>query len=176
MNLDMVRPNKKTEDVLPSINKNCETLIKQTNTKAQQTLEFKFNQSRITLSFKPPTSIEKSWMLKLTSLEAYKSVFNLTSLKIELYTDTFDEFSFAEVKEKLEEILNISKITPEHLHDKTIGPRIISAYEKLETERRRTDGYYMLLLCYARSPFRDFESYLRIVVGLDENDIQLILK
>ena len=29
---------------------------------------------------------------------------------------------------------------------------------------------------YARSPFRDFESYLRIVVGLDEDDFQLILK
>ena len=29
---------------------------------------------------------------------------------------------------------------------------------------------------YARSPFRDFESYLRFVVGLDEDDIQLILK
>ena len=31
-------------------------------------------------------------------------------------------------------------------------------------------------MCYARSPFRDFESYLRIVVGLDEDDIQLISK
>ena len=28
----------------------------------------------------------------------------------------------------------------------------------------------------ARSPFRDFESYLRIIVGLDEDDIQLYLK
>ena len=28
----------------------------------------------------------------------------------------------------------------------------------------------------ARSPFRDFESYLRIVVGLDENDIQINLQ
>ena len=34
----------------------------------------------------------------------------------------------------------------------------------------------ILLLGYSRSPFRDFESYLRIVVGLDEEDIQLILK
>ena len=34
----------------------------------------------------------------------------------------------------------------------------------------------MLILGYARSPFRDFESYLRIVVGLDEDDIQLFLK
>ena len=29
---------------------------------------------------------------------------------------------------------------------------------------------------YARSPFRDFESYLRIVIGLEEDIIQLILK
>ena len=29
---------------------------------------------------------------------------------------------------------------------------------------------------YARSQFRDFESYLRIIVGLEEDDIQLILK
>ena len=29
---------------------------------------------------------------------------------------------------------------------------------------------------YARSPFREFESYLRTVIGLDEPDIQLILK
>ena len=34
----------------------------------------------------------------------------------------------------------------------------------------------MLLLAYAKSPFLDFESYLRIVVRLDEEDNQLILK
>ena len=39
-----------------------------------------------------------------------------------------------------------------------------------------TDGFMLLLLDYGRSLFRDFESYLRIVVGLDEEDIQLILK
>ena len=30
-------------------------------------------------------------------------------------------------------------------------------------------------MSYARSPFRDFENYFRIVVDLDEHDIQLIL-
>ena len=34
----------------------------------------------------------------------------------------------------------------------------------------------ILLLGYSRSLFRDFESYLRIVVGLDEEDMRLILK
>ena len=34
----------------------------------------------------------------------------------------------------------------------------------------------LILVGYSRSLFRDFESFLRIVVGLDEEDIQLILK
>ena len=34
----------------------------------------------------------------------------------------------------------------------------------------------ILLIGYARSPFRDFEKYLTVVARLDEEDIQLILK
>ena len=48
--------------------------------------------------------------------------------------------------------------------------------KKVGLEKSSTDGCIILLMGYARSPFRDFESYLRIVVGLDEGDIQLILK
>ena len=32
------------------------------------------------------------------------------------------------------------------------------------------------MIGFARSPFREFESYLRFVAHLDEEDIQLILK
>ena len=39
-----------------------------------------------------------------------------------------------------------------------------------------TKGFNISLLGYARSHFRDFESYLRFVVSLDEDHIQLILK
>ena len=48
--------------------------------------------------------------------------------------------------------------------------------KKPETEKRQTDGYKILLMGYARSPLRVFESYLRIIIGLNENDIQLTLK
>ena len=34
----------------------------------------------------------------------------------------------------------------------------------------------MLILGFAEFPFRDFESYLRKVVGLDEDDTHIILK
>ena len=53
-------------------------------------------------------------MIGLTSLEVYNSTFNTNdeNNKFELYTDTFDEFSFEELKDELEKILSISDITP----------------------------------------------------------------
>ena len=173
MNLNIIRPKNETEDLLLSITKNCETLIKQTHRKAEETLEFRLIKLRETFSFKPPFSIERSWMIGLASWELYNSVFdiNKTNNKFELYTDTFDVFSFEELKDEVEEILNFSHIKDGHLQDETIGPRIISTYKRLETEKRMADGFIILLMDYARSRFRDFESYVRIVVGLDEDDI-----
>ena len=39
----MIKPKNQTEDLLLSITKNCETLIEQTQTKPQETLEFKIS-------------------------------------------------------------------------------------------------------------------------------------
>ena len=44
MNLKMIRPKNEAEDLILSITKNCETLINQTLTKAQETMEFKMIQ------------------------------------------------------------------------------------------------------------------------------------
>ena len=114
----------------------------------------------------------------LVDSEVYNSIVNITeeNNKFELYTDTFDEFSFEELKDEVEEIFNIPNITDDHLEDETKGLRIIKTYRDLRSEKSSTDGYIILLMGYARSPFRYFESYLRIVVGLDEDDIGLILK
>ena len=178
MNLNMIRPKNETEDLLLSITKNCETIIKQTHRKAEETLEFKMIKPKETFHFKPPISIEGSWMIGLTDLEVYNSIFNITETnnKFEIYRDTSAKFGFLELKDELEEILNISHITNEHLNDEVLGQRIIDKYIKLSRERMNTDGYMLLLLDYSRSLIRDFESYLRILVGLDEEDIQLILK
>ena len=76
---------------------------------------------------------------------------------------------------EIEEILNISDITPYHLQHEKLVSRTIEAYKKLKSENQ-ADGHNILLKDYARSPFRGFEPYLRLVVSLDEEDIQLILK
>ena len=175
MNLNMIRPKNETEDLLLSITKNCETLIDQTHRKAEETLEFKMIQSKQTFHFKPPIQVKGDWMIRLTSLEVYNSIFNITNEnnKFDLYRET-DKFGFLELNDELEEILNISHISQEHLDDEIIGPRFIDEFSKLSHEKNYSDGYSIIIMGYVRLPFRDFESYLRIVVGLDE-DIQLIL-
>ena len=179
MNLNMIQPKNQSEDLLLSITKNCETIIEQTHRKPEETLEFKMTKPRKTFHFNPPLEVKEDWMIGLTDLEVYNSIFNITeeNNKYELYIDNFDEFfSYTELKDEIAEILNISAITPYHLQHETIAPLIIKTFQELKLEKTSTDGYYILLTNYFESPFRDFESYLRIVIGLDDEDIQLILK
>ena len=87
MNLNMIRPKNETEDLLLSITKNCETLIEQTHRKAEETLEFKMIKPREAIHFKPPIQVKCDWMIGLTNLAEYNSIFNITeeNNKFELY-------------------------------------------------------------------------------------------
>ena len=174
----MIRPKNETEDLLLSITKICETLIEQTHRKPEKTLEFRMTKPTETFHFKPSIQVRENWMLGLVNLEVYNSIFNITeeNNKFEIYRDTPTKFQFVDLKDELEEILNIPHITREHLLDDETASRVIDEYHKLSHEKKNSDGYTILLLNYSRSKFRDFESYLRIRVGLDEEDIQLILK
>ena len=87
MNLGMIRRRNETEHFLLSITNSCETLIKQTHGEAEETLEFKINKPRKTVHFNPTIQSDGDWMIGLTSLEVYKSLFSITeeSNKFELY-------------------------------------------------------------------------------------------
>ena len=58
MNINVTRPKNETEDLLLSITKICETLIKQTHVKAQETLECKMIKPRETFHFNPSIQVE----------------------------------------------------------------------------------------------------------------------
>ena len=94
MNLRMIQPEPETEDLLLSITKNCDTLIKQTHRKAEETLELKMIKPKETFQFNPPSQVKEDWMLGLVDLEVCNSNFDITeeNNKFELYRDTFDEF------------------------------------------------------------------------------------
>ena len=63
------------------IKKNTDTIIEQTKTKAQETLEFKMRKQMETLSLIPPinSAEERKWLLGVTSFEATNSVFIITN-------------------------------------------------------------------------------------------------
>ena len=68
-------------ELLLLIKKHTDTLIDQTKTKPQDTLEFKMNKQRQTFSFNPPINLveEDKWLLAVSSFECTSSVFNITN-------------------------------------------------------------------------------------------------
>ena len=67
-------------ELLLLIKKHTDTLIEQTKTKPQETLEFKMNKQMQTFSFNPPINLveEGKWLLAVSSFECTNSVFNVT--------------------------------------------------------------------------------------------------
>ena len=67
-------------ELLLLIKKHTDTLIEQTKTKPQETLEFKMNKQTQTFSFNPPINLveEGKWLLAVSSFECTNSVFNIT--------------------------------------------------------------------------------------------------
>ena len=62
------------------IKKHTDTLIEQTRTKSQETLEFQMKKQMQTFSVSPPINLveEGKWLLAMSSFECTKSVFKLT--------------------------------------------------------------------------------------------------
>ena len=68
-------------ELLLLIKKLTDTLIEQTKTRPQETLEFKMNKQMQTFLFNPPiNSVEEGkWLLRVSSFECTNTVFNITN-------------------------------------------------------------------------------------------------
>ena len=98
-------------ELLLLIKKHTDTLIEQTKTKPQETLEFKMNKQTQTFSFNPPINLieEDKWLLAVSSFECTNSVFNITnennSFSIIIpghYQNESDEITINKLKKLLE--------------------------------------------------------------------------
>ena len=180
MNLNMIRPENQTENLLLSITKNFETLIEQSHRKAEETLEFKMNKPRETFHFKPPIQVKGDWMIGLVDLEVYNSNFNITeeNNKFQLYKFPDEKsggVTYEKVRIEIERDLDISDITATGLQDDITAPIIIEEYRK-QVAKRMKDGQYMNILArYTSSVFQEFKSFLRTEIDLVEDDIKLVL-
>ena len=68
-------------ELLLLIKKHTHTLIENTRTRPQETLEFKMNKQMQTFSFNPPINLveEGKWLLAVSSFECTNSVFHITN-------------------------------------------------------------------------------------------------
>ena len=84
----MIQSKKKTEDLLLSITKNCQTFIEQTHKKAEETLEIKLIKSKQTFDSNQPVEGKDNWMIGFLRLGVYNSILlkKEENNKLELYT------------------------------------------------------------------------------------------
>ena len=68
-------------ELLLLIKKHTDTLIEQTKTRAQETLEFKMNKQMQTFSFNPPINLfeEGKWLMAISLFDCTNSVYNITN-------------------------------------------------------------------------------------------------
>ena len=141
----MIRPKDETEHLLLSFTKNCGRPINETHRKSEATLEFKITKPEETFHFKPPISIEGSWMVGLTSLEVCNSIFSITegNNKFALYKNLDSKnggVSFEKVRDEIEKYLESPDFTATDWQDEILGPIIIEENRKeVQKESKMTN-------------------------------------
>ena len=103
----------KKESLLLSIAKSNQEIVENTHSKPQETLEFKMNKQKESFSFDIPLDLPEQWMMGVTSLEVYNTVYNITEKnnKIKLFeTDKkFKEYKVAtEFMSKIKQLYETS--------------------------------------------------------------------
>ena len=78
----------KKESLLLSIANTNQEIVENTLSKPQETLEFKMNKQKESFSFDIPLDLPEQWMMGVTSLEVYNTIYNITEKnnKIKLFT------------------------------------------------------------------------------------------
>ena len=89
----------KKESLLLSIAKSNQEIVENTLSKPQETLEFKMNKQKESFSFDISLDFPEQWMMGVTSLEVYNTIYNITEKnnKIKLFTteQNLKEYKFA---------------------------------------------------------------------------------
>ena len=138
------------------------------------------NKPREMFHFKPPIQVKGDWMIGLTDLEVYNSIFNVTEenniFKLYKFPDEkAGGVTYEKVRDEIEKDLGIEDITAVDLQDDKIAPIIIEEYKEQVSKRMNDEQYMNFLAIYTSSVFQDFESFLRSQIDLVEDDIKLVL-
>ena len=106
-------------ELLLLIKKHTDTLIQQTKTKPQETLEFKMNNQMQTYSFSPPINLveEGKWLLAVTSFEATNSVLNIMNENISFSITTRGHWNSKSAGKTIDELNKLLELRFENYID-----------------------------------------------------------
>ena len=112
-------------ELLLLIKKHTDTLIEQTKTKPQETLEFKMNKQMQTFSFNPPINLieEGEWFLAVTSFECTISVFNITDENNSFSIIIPGHYQNKSAQKTIDELNKLLELTSLELHVKEVRER-----------------------------------------------------
>ena len=110
----------KKESLLLSIAKSNQEIVENTHSKPQETLEFKMNKQKESFSFDVPLILNEKWMMGVTSLEVYNTVYNITNSN-----------------NKLQIILNDRRQLDALEFDTGVVPNITKLYETYDLENNK---------------------------------------
>ena len=103
-------------ELLLLIKKHTDTLIEQTKTKPQETLEFKMNKQMQTFPFNPPIDLveEGKWLLAVSLFECKNSVFNITNENNSFSITTPGHWNSESVEKTIDELNKLLELRSQH--------------------------------------------------------------
>ena len=112
-------------ELLLLVKKHSDTLIDQTKTKPQETLEFKMIRSKQTFSFNPPIILvdEGKWLLAVSSFECINSVFNITSENNSLAITISGHYQTEFAEKIIDDLYKLIELKSLELHVKEVRKR-----------------------------------------------------
>ena len=112
-------------ELLLLIKKHTDTLIEQTKTKPQETLEFKMNKQMQRFAFNPPINLieEGKWLLAVTSFECTNSVFNITDENNSFSIIIPGHYQNKSAQKTIDELNKLLELTSLELHVKEVRER-----------------------------------------------------
>ena len=135
----------KKVSLLLSIAKSNQEIVKNTHSKPQEPLEFKMTKQKESFSFDVPLILNEKWMMGVTSLEVYNTVYNITEknnkLQILLKYEQLDALEFdtgvvPNIKKLYETYdLENNKLYYEFIEKANIF--LTTRYKKEETSKKR---------------------------------------
>ena len=114
-----------SNELLLLIKKHTDTLIEQTKTKPQETLEFKMNKQMQTFSFNTPINLleEGKWLIAVSSFECTNSVFNITNENNSFSIIIPGHYEIESAEKTIDEINKLLELRSLELHVKEVRKR-----------------------------------------------------